>query len=165
MGAMETKIVQVNNNPETINRCNEEWGNFGWYVLSVQVTHSQDTKTYSKGMDYYTGDKTVETTTINYATITYQRDKGMRNYSEIVELENEYHSLENEGQSLFVDRSWPSLIVILILVCLWPIGLCYLAYRIYLAVMDAKNKPAKMQRTKQIVDRMKEIQSQAAALL
>ena len=165
MGAMETRVVQVNNSADTINRSNEEWGSFGWNVLSVQVTHSQDTKTYSKGLDYYTGDRTVETTTINYATITYQRDKGMPHYAKITELENEYHRLENEGQSLFVDRGWPSILMIIVLVCLWPIGLCYIAYRVYLAVMDAKNKPERMQKVEQILDRMEDIRRQAAALL
>ncbi len=94
---METRIVQVANNPEAINRSNDVWGIFGWNVLSVQITHSQNTKTYTKGlMDYYSGDKTVETTTINYATITYQRDKDMPNYTRIAALQAEAEALANE---------------------------------------------------------------------
>lgn len=165
MGIIETKIVQVNNNPATINRSNEEWGSFGWNVLSVQVTHSQDTKTYSKGMDYYTGDRTVETTTINYATITYQRDKSMPNYSRIVELENEYRRLDDEGQELFARRGKPSLLVIIMMVILWPIGLAYLAYRIFLAVMDVVKGPEKKKKAHELVEKMEQIQEQAAALL
>lgn len=70
---------------------------FGWTVLSVQITHSQDTKTYTSGLlDYYSGDKTVETTTINYATITYQRDKAMPNYTRIAALQEEAEALANE---------------------------------------------------------------------
>lgn len=91
MAITETKIIQVQNSPEIINNANTEWGQFGWSVLNIQITHSQNTKTYTKGlMDYYYGDKTVETTTINYATITYQRDKTISNYHKIVELEKEY---------------------------------------------------------------------------
>lgn len=90
MAIIETKIIQIDNSPSTINDANEEWGHFGWVVQNVQVTHSQDTRTYTKGLDYYTGDKTVETTTINYATITYQRDKQMPNYSKLVQLEAAY---------------------------------------------------------------------------
>ncbi len=97
MGMMETKIVQVKNDPETINNCNEIWGKFGWNVLSIQVTHTQNTKTYTAWYQYNTGDATVETTTINYATITYQRDKGMENYTQLAKLENEFRGLiEND---------------------------------------------------------------------
>ena len=162
---LETKIVQVDNNPATINQCNEEWGSFGWNVLSVQVTHSQDSRTYSKGMDYYTGDKTVETTTINYATITYQRDKEMPNYTRIAELENRYRNLIDEAQSLFVTRKKLSTIAIILLVLMWPIGLVYLAYRIYLAVMDAKKEPERKKRVLEIKEELDRLQSQAARLL
>ncbi len=96
MAIMETKIVQVRNDPQTINETNEAWGRFGWSVLSVQVTHSQDTKTYS-GIFDTPGNYTVETTTINYATITYQRDKEMKDYTRIIELESEYWQLLSRG--------------------------------------------------------------------
>ena len=93
MALMETKIIQVTNDPGVINSANNEWASFGWSVLSIQITHSQDTKTYSRGLDYFTGDSTVETTTINYASITYQRDKKMENYQQIAQLEREYQAL------------------------------------------------------------------------
>lgn len=93
MAMMETKVVQVQNDPEILNQANEVWGSFGWNVMSVQVTHTQNTKTYTKGMmDYYSGDKTVETTTINYATVTYQRDKEMQGYREVVALEQAFNA-------------------------------------------------------------------------
>ena len=98
MAITETKIIQVNNDPSIINRANEEWGKFGWSVLSVEVTHTQNTKTYTP---YYGADHdVVETTTINYATITYQRDKQMPNYLRITELEQEYASLVEELPSV-----------------------------------------------------------------
>lgn len=100
MAMLETKIIQVENSPTTINNCNTEWGYFGWSVQNVQVTYSQDTRTYTKGwLDYQTGSKTVETTTVNYATITYQRDKHMPNYQQIVKLENDYAELIDELES------------------------------------------------------------------
>ena len=43
-----------------------------------------------------TGSDTVETTTLEYATITYQRDRKMPHYLQIVDYENEYASLRNE---------------------------------------------------------------------
>ena len=92
----ETKMIQVANDPTTINQTNQEWGSFGWSVLNLQITHTQDSKTYTRGLDFFTGDSTVETTTINYATITYQRDKKMDNYAEIVRLENEYLAIMAE---------------------------------------------------------------------
>lgn len=92
MAIMETKIIQVKNDPEIINEFNETWGHFGWSTLSVQITHSQNTKTYTEPLNYGTGIDTVETTTINYATITYQRDKAMAGYSRLTELEKEYFS-------------------------------------------------------------------------
>ena len=56
MAITETKIIQVKNSPEIINNANNEWGQFGWSVLNIQITHSQDTKTYTKGlMDYIYG--------------------------------------------------------------------------------------------------------------
>ena len=96
MTLTETKIIQVANDPSTINDTNSEWGSFGWSVMSVQITHSQDTKTFTRGLDFFTGDSTVETTTINYATITYQRDRRMQHYEEIVGLEKQYLAVKEK---------------------------------------------------------------------
>ena len=87
---IETKVIQVANDPDVINKVNEVWGSFGWSVMNVQITHSQNTKTYSKGLDWYTGNHTVETTTIDYATITYQRDKEMKNYAAFSDMERRF---------------------------------------------------------------------------
>lgn len=98
MALTETKIMQTQNSPEIINSLNGEMGSFGWNVLSIQVTHTQNTKTYTKGLDMLlsTGVDTVETTTIEYATIAYQRDRQMQNYAEITALEQRYFFLRNE---------------------------------------------------------------------
>jgi len=122
---METKIIQVSNSPSIINETNELWSYFGWNVQNVQITHSQDTRTYTRGLDYYTGDKTVETTTINYATITYQRDKNMPHYREFCELEREYNQILSEF--IIAEPDQHSIKKILIcLFCIWPLGLYYI---------------------------------------
>lgn len=106
MAVMETKIIQVKNDPRTINETNEAWGRWGWSVLSIQVTHTQNTKTYTSDWQRLTGsnEATVETTTINYATITYQRDKGIPNYERLVELEQEYGAVEAKVRARFEAR-------------------------------------------------------------
>ena len=101
---METKIIQVKNDPYEINASNEAWGRWGWSVLSVQVTHTQNTREYQDWAQYGSNEVTVETTTINYATITYQRDKGMPGYDRILELEQEYNQVENRVQSQYKAR-------------------------------------------------------------
>lgn len=100
MALLETKVLQVRNDQEAITNMSNIMGSFGWTVLSVQVTHSQNTKTYSSAWDQLGGNRsqTVETTTINYATMTLQRDKHMPNYAEIVRLENEYEQCEARVQ-------------------------------------------------------------------
>ena len=85
MSLLETKVLQVENDQEAITNMSNVMGSFGWTVLSVQVTHSQNSKDL--------GDR-VQTTTINYATMTLQRDKHMPNYAEIVRLEDEYYRLK-----------------------------------------------------------------------
>ena len=104
MSVMETRIVQVKNDPAVINRSNEAWGQWGWSVLSIQVTHSQNTKTYQDGLQYGSSEVTVETTTINYATITYQRDKAMPNYIQIAQLQNEYETVEERVEESLKSR-------------------------------------------------------------
>ena len=85
MSLLETKVIQVENDQNTITNTSNLMGSFGWTVLSVQVTHSQNSKDL--------GDR-VQTTTLNYATMTLQRDKHMPNYAEVVRLENEYYQYE-----------------------------------------------------------------------
>lgn len=104
MGMMETKIIQVKNDPQVINEVNEAWGRWGWSVLNIQVTHSQNTREYQDWSQYGSNQVTVETTTINYATITYQRDKSMPGYHRICELEQEYNTAEHRVQASLSER-------------------------------------------------------------
>ncbi|MBQ4610027.1 MAG: hypothetical protein IJN79_02535 [Clostridia bacterium] len=138
---LETKVVQVANNPDILNRTNEIWGSFGWNVSNVQVTHSQNTKTYTSGFGHWTGDSTVETTTINYATVTYQREKNMENYERVVELENEYAAMETFINQVSKKRGRPSLLAIIFMIIIYPVGILYLAYRIAMMVYYLVNIP------------------------
>lgn len=104
MGVMETKIIQVDNDPRMINAANEAWARWGWSVLNIQVTHSQNTREYQDWAQYGSNEVTVETTTINYATITYQRDKGMPCYDSISELEREYDLVDDRVGAQFESR-------------------------------------------------------------
>lgn len=129
MSLMETKIVQVPNETDAINAMNEEWGSFGWIVQNVQITHSQDSKTYFEGY----GDtviQNVETTTINYATITYQRDRKMEHYDQLRQLEAQYTACAAEISAIKAsqpaDTSW---IRTLMLIIFWPVGLYYLLFK------------------------------------
>lgn len=168
MSIMETKIIQVKNSESVINESNERWGRFGWNVLSIQITHSQDTKTYSNSMTYYTGEHTVETTTINYATITYQRDKGMANYAQIAALEQEYENSAQEIAQLQASTEmwyYPGCFFTICLILLWPLGLAYVAYKIYQTVQMSKREKENAVVIEKLRKRMAEILDEAAGLL
>lgn len=110
MAIMETKTIQVPNDPQVINVANEVWGRWGWNVLNLQVTHTQNTKTYSTDWQILEAElggrniATVETTTFNYATITYQRDKSIPGYERILELEQEYEMVPSKVRELYENK-------------------------------------------------------------
>lgn len=147
MARTETKIIQVENTPTVINQNNENYGCFGWNVLSVQVTHSQDTKTYTKTLsDLYYGDKTVETTIINYATITYQRDTELPNRNRLLELESDFAAQSDKLSDCYFlrDSGWQgimfglSLKQVMLTVLMIITGVCIPWAIIYFAI---KSRP------------------------
>lgn len=83
---LETKAMQVAPNEEqgTI----DLYQKFGWTLTSSQEIFSKDSHQEVRGGDVY---NVTETT--NYVKLTFQRDKDMEYYSEIVALENKYFSL------------------------------------------------------------------------
>lgn len=167
MAILETKIIQVENDPATINRSNELWGQFGWNVQNVQITHSQNTKTYSSAWDQLGGNtsQTVETTTINYATITYQRDKGMPNYAQIAELERQFNEAANEIDNLQRPESSKGCLTWYLMIVVWPVGIGYLIYRLAKRGERKKAKAEKMERIRELRRQMQSIADSAAALL
>lgn len=97
---LETKFVQVPNNPKTINAINNLAAVWGWTVQSIQVT---DSKVSYEGDSYgwvssYGAHVTREIITehTNYASITYQRDMDSPKYAELSRLEAEYNECDKK---------------------------------------------------------------------
>lgn len=136
MATLETKIMQVKNDEYVINNINNAMASFGWTVLSVQITHSQNTKTYSSAWDQIGGNQsqTVETTTINYATITYQRSKGLTNYREIVKLEQEFEQVMQQLEAAKEKLARKEAIGCLTMIY-WPL----LIYKLFFQKKNKKN--------------------------
>lgn len=129
--AIETKVMQIENRESVINKTNEAMACFGWNVMNVQITHSQNTKTYSSAWDQIGGNQsqTVETTTINYATVTYQRDKAMTHYAEIVELEERYNELEAQIAACRSECNKKEANIGCLSIIIWPIAVIKLILR------------------------------------
>lgn len=89
---IETKVLRIENDEDVINQTSQDRAHFGWTITNVQVTHSENTKTYSSVWDQIGGNQsqTVETHVVDYATVTLQRDTVMPHYAELKELEKEY---------------------------------------------------------------------------
>lgn len=99
---IETKVMRIENTEECINQIGRERVCFGWTVTNVQVTHSENTKTYSSVWDQIGGNRsqTVETNIVDYATVTLQRDTALAHYMELVDLEEEYDELSEQAVNL-----------------------------------------------------------------
>ena len=97
---IETKVLRVENTESAINSVGRTRGCFGWTVTNVQVTHSENTKTYSSAWDQIGGNQTqtVETNIVDYATITLQRDTALEHYMDLVDLEEEYDHLAEQAE-------------------------------------------------------------------
>ena len=97
---IETKVVRIENSEEAMNETSKVRGCFGWTVANVQVTHSENTKTYSSVWDQIGGNRsaTVETNIVDYATVTLQRDTALTHYMDLVDLEEEYDALIEKAE-------------------------------------------------------------------
>lgn len=96
---LETKFVQVPNNPATINAINNFAAVWGWTVQSIQVTDSKITyegDSYGWVSDYGAHVTTqVITEHTNYASITYQRDIEDAKYEKLKFLEEKYNQCDS----------------------------------------------------------------------
>jgi len=103
--AKETKFIEVE--PNEVNSTIEMWQNFGWELMGTpQEVKTQDVQLFTgqdrDGTEHY---KTKRGE--HYVKITFQRDKSMPHYDELVQLENIYCSsppskpLEPEKPSAF----------------------------------------------------------------
>jgi hypothetical protein len=90
--AKETKTIQKVS-PNKLNEIVELYGYFGWELMGQpqrifnKTVREGDSRTDSSGNT--TTD--IITETIDYFTITFQRDKSMPNYAELCDLERQYY--------------------------------------------------------------------------
>lgn len=95
---LETRFVQVPNQPKYINSLNELARVFGWTVHSIQIIdrkHSFVNGSHGISTDYGVFVfSNVVTEEANYANITYQRDLDMPEYSKLKALEDEYNECD-----------------------------------------------------------------------
>ncbi len=107
----ETKVIQVQNDPKTINEANTEAAIWGWSVLNIQITEQKIVKEGdSHGRESVWGDKYVTTTEvitehINYATITYQRDLDDPTTKKLADLERDYNHRETIEETWFLGEN------------------------------------------------------------
>jgi len=90
--AKETKFIEVE--PSTTEETIELWQKFGWELVGApQEVLSQTSGTSHlerRGDDIY--QVTTSGTTTHYVKITFQREKNMPNYAELVRLEEAYYT-------------------------------------------------------------------------
>ncbi|MDR0475531.1 MAG: hypothetical protein LBH43_17895 [Treponema sp.] len=85
----ETKFIEVG--PRDVNSTIEAWASFGWELLGApqEINYSTTHRTQETD-DHYASEYT---TTTNYVKITFQRDSGIPNYSQLAELQRQYDSI------------------------------------------------------------------------
>jgi len=92
--AKETKFIQVG--PQEVQTTIDEWQSFGWELLGApQEIKTQDVQRYAGqssdlSTSYYKTKKGK-----HYVKITFQRDKEMTNYQELVILEKTYNEAKD----------------------------------------------------------------------
>lgn len=84
--AKETKSISIvpSEEQDTI----ELWQKFGWELVSSQEIFNRDSHLEESG-DHINS----VTTTTNYVKLVFARDKEMKNYSQIVDLENRFNGV------------------------------------------------------------------------
>jgi len=96
---LETKFVQVPNNPQTINAINNIAAVWGWSVQGIQVTDNKITyegDSHGWVSDYGAYVQTeIITEHTNYASITYQRDLDHEKYNQLKFFEDKYADCDN----------------------------------------------------------------------
>ena len=86
--AKETKFIEVD--PNRVNSTIEMWQNFGWEIIGTPQEINYTTTHRTQETDkHYSSEYSTKT---NYVKITFQRDKSMQHYDELVGLESIYYS-------------------------------------------------------------------------
>ena len=97
---VETKVIQVANDQKVINKVSQEAAIWGWAVQNIQITEQKIVKEGdSHERESFFGDKIITETEvitehINYATITFQRDRDDLTMSKLAELELAYEAAD-----------------------------------------------------------------------
>jgi len=90
--AKETRFIEVE--PSSTEATIELWQKFGWELMGAPQEVLSETSGTShlerRGDSIYS--VTTAGTKTHYVKITFQRDKNMENYNELVKLEEAYHS-------------------------------------------------------------------------
>ena len=86
--AKETKFIEVE--PNEVESTIEIWQNFGWELIGApQEIYNKTTHRTQETDKHYS---TEYTSTTHYVKITFQREKSMPHYDELVQLENVYYT-------------------------------------------------------------------------
>jgi hypothetical protein len=83
----ESKFVEVKTS-ET-DATIELWQTFGWELLSAQEIFDRNSHLEKRGDSTYS-----VTSTVNYVKMTFQRDRNMSNYAELVSLEQKFYAID-----------------------------------------------------------------------
>ena len=88
MARLETKSIKASpGNRDSVIR---QYETFGWTCTNVQEIYSQDSHMERSGNNLQS-----VTETTNYFSLTFQRDRDMDHYNEVVQLENTFIHLQN----------------------------------------------------------------------
>ena len=89
----ETRFIEVS--PDEVNKIIDVWATFGWELLGApqEINYSTTHRTQETD-DYYSSEYT---TTTHYVKVTFQRDKEIKNYSQLASLQKDYESVPRPG--------------------------------------------------------------------
>jgi hypothetical protein len=89
----ETRFIEVG--PDEVNKIIDVWATFGWELLGApqEINYSTTHRTQETD-DHYSSEYT---TTTNYVKITFQRDKEIKNYSQLASFQSDYEAVPRPG--------------------------------------------------------------------
>jgi len=89
----ETRFIEVS--PDEVNKIVDVWATFGWELLGTpqEINYSTTHRTQETD-DYYSSEYTTVT---NYVKVTFQRDKEIKNYSQLASLQRDYEAVPRPG--------------------------------------------------------------------
>lgn len=118
MALKETITIQTVNNPKVINELHERYAVFFWNVLHVQITHDMDSHLEFRDAGFGNIEIRNAKSNVEFATITYERDKLIPYYDAIKATEAKYDKMERilrmeKGLMNSIRRGFPIFLSIL----------------------------------------------------